>query len=149
MSAINQSPMWVHIVQFVRDSLDWPVDAQSSATGISSTSLYDWCRGRCVPGVTTWARYMRWVLSLSCVRNYSDGGPWAQPHERFSHRHQVYLLHGFERWMVLYFYDGDLVDIDHAKFRREQGLDELLEELAEMTAIKMDEIEQESGVKCA
>jgi len=146
---MNESPAWVQIVQFIRDFLQWPIEAQSAASHISSTNLYEWCRGRRVPGVRNWSLYMRWVLSLSAVRNYSANGSWAMPDSRFSHRHQVYLMTSLDRWMVLYYWDGDLLEIDSGQYRRDQSLDHLLVELSEMTAIRMEEIEQENEVKCA
>jgi hypothetical protein len=146
---MNKSPDWVKIVRFVRDSLGWTIDAQALDTGLSSTTLYEWCREGRIPGVASWAKYMRWVLTLSCVRNYCSSGAWAMPCARFSHRHQVFLLPSFDEWMILYFYDGDLLEVDSGKFSRGQSLESLLVELADMTGIRMEEIEREHGVRCA
>lgn len=152
---MNQSPAWLRIVQFVRDSLGYGCDSVSHATGISSTTLYDWCHGRVVPSVRLWSLYLQWALSLGAVRNHSaDGLPWAWQACRLSDpvlswRHQIFLLHSFDRWLLAYFYDGDLVEVDEGAFVRGQTLEQLGEELAELSLIRAREIEIERRMEVA
>ena len=118
---MSQSPAWLRIVQFIRDSLDWPLEAIADATSISSSTLSNWSRGDVVPSVTAWTRFLQWALSLGAVRNHSaDGSPWAWQPARacdcvLSYRHQIFLLTSFEKWLVIYFYDGDLVEVDETE----------------------------------
>tara|TARA_B100000949_G_scaffold215007_1_gene210943 strand:- start:4463 stop:4672 length:210 start_codon:yes stop_codon:yes gene_type:complete len=66
-----------------------------------------------------------------------------------SYRHQIFLLTSFEKWLVIYFYDGDLVEVDEGFFRRSQSLDELGQELAELTLARAREIEMDRRLEVA
>lgn len=149
------SPSWLKIVQFVREDLGWSLDAQAAATGLSSTTIHYWSRGETVPSMSAWGRYLQFILSLASVRNYSqDGCVWALQSSRtssdaLSYRHQIFLLQGPKSWLLIYFFDGNLVDVDSGAFAPGRSLQQLHEELAEVSFIRAVELEELHTVSVA